>query len=269
MRRSSTIVFVSAACVAIVAAAWFAWPHVRGLRPALLPPPRETVPTISSSASPAIDIKSDISSPDRVEQTRNTTGIPLVLAPGLSINTYATNLGKPRVLLVDGRGTLLVSVPSAGKVVALPDRNDDGVADEVRTVIAGLDRPHGLALNATDVWQLSIAESGAVAVYDYDPDSMRATNRRKIVDLPTGGGHSTRTLLLARADDGEERLFVSVGSSCNVCVERDARRAAVLSARLDGSDTKTFATGLRNAVFLALHPGTGAVWVTEMGRDLL
>jgi len=201
--------------------------------------------------------------------SRNTTGFPLALTPGLSIETYATNLGKPRVLLMDGRGTLLVSVPSSGKVLALPDRDRDGVADETRTVVDGLDRPHGLALRAMDGWQLSIAETAAVASYTYDPETMRATNRQKLFDLPEGGGHFTRTLLLARADGGEERLLVSVGSSCNACAERDSRRATVLSARLDGSDLHTFARGLRNAVFLATHPTTGAVWVTEMGRDLL
>ncbi|MBI4449546.1 PQQ-dependent sugar dehydrogenase [Candidatus Uhrbacteria bacterium] len=269
MRRPLSIVIAIIVCAAAVTAAWRVWPHVRGLRPALLSSPREASRPAAAITPAVSDAEPRTPPSDGEAPSRNTTGFPLVLAPGLSIGTYATGLGKPRVLLMDGRGTLLVSVPSSGKVLALPDRDRDGVADETRTVVDGLDRPHGLALRTTDGWQLSIAETGAVASYAYDPEAMRATNRRKLFDLPAGGGHFTRTLLVARADDGEERLLVSVGSSCNACAERDARRATVLSARLDGSDLRTFARGLRNAVFLATHPTTGAVWVTEMGRDLL
>lgn len=269
MRRVRTIVVVGIVCAAAIAAAWRLWPSIRGLRPAVLPPKVAPPSEVDSSARMIPGVNVDVLPPDRSQRSRNTTGFPLTLAPGLSIATYATDLGKPRVLLMDGQGTLLVSVPVAGRVVALPDRNRDGAADETRTVVSGLDRPHGLALSAADGWKLYIAETGAVAVYDYDPETTRATNRQKLLNLPAGGNHFTRTLLLARADDGEERMLVSVGSSCNVCVERDARRATVLFARLDGSDVRTFARGVRNAVFLALHPVTGAVWVTEMGRDLL
>jgi glucose/arabinose dehydrogenase len=37
----------------------------------------------------------------------------------------------------------------------------------------------------------------------------------------------------------------------------------------DGSDFKEYAKGLRNAVFMKLHPETEQVWATEMGRDWL
>jgi len=45
----------------------------------------------------------------------------------------------------DPAGTMLLSMPSQGLVVALPDRNNDGVADEVVQVASGLNLPHGLA----------------------------------------------------------------------------------------------------------------------------
>ncbi|HEY9072488.1 MAG TPA: PQQ-dependent sugar dehydrogenase, partial [Desulfobaccales bacterium] len=56
---------------------------------------------------------------------------------------------------------------------------------------------------------------------------------------------------------------------CNVCVEQDWRYAKILMANADGSDLKTFASGLRNSVFMAAHPLTGLIWATEMGRDWL
>jgi glucose/arabinose dehydrogenase len=93
---------------------------------------------------------------------------------------------------------------------------------------------------------------------------------QKIAELPggtrlTGGGHMTRTL--GFGPDG--RLYVSIGSSCNVCNESDDRRAKIFSMNKDGSDFKEVARGLRNAVFFTWHPDSEQMWTTEMGRDLL
>ena len=64
-------------------------------------------------------------------------------------------------------------------------------------------------------------------------------------------------------------LYVSVGSSCNICEEADARRAAVSRYRPDGSGGEIVARGLRNAAGLALHPETGAIWASQNERDNL
>ena len=162
----------------------------------------------------------------------------------------------------DPAGNILVSITKQGKVVALPDRNGDGATDAAIPVIEGLNRPHGLAFRGS---KLYIAEADQVATYDYDATTLKAANKKKIIDLPAGGNHFTRTILFTPDD----KLLISVGSSCNVCTEKDWRRAAVLSTNPDGSDLKIFASGLRNSVFMALHPVNGKIWATEMGRDLI
>lgn len=105
----------------------------------------------------------------------------------------------------------------------------------------------------------------AAGVFDYDQAQAKATNKTKIIDLPSGGGHFTRTLGIGP----DNRLYVSIGSSCNVCNEQDSRRAKIFTLNKDGSDFKEFAWGLRNAVFFTWHPKTLKMWATEMGRDLL
>lgn len=89
-----------------------------------------------------------------------------------------------------------------------------------------------------------------------------------IDDLPEGG-HSTRPTLIG--PDG--KMYVSVGSSCNVCEEDDNRRAAVVRYNLDGSGEEVFAEGLRNSVGLAFHlnPETMQfeLWSVDNGRDLI
>jgi len=61
-----------------------------------------------------------------------------------------------------------------------------------------------------------------------------------------GGWHLTRTIAFSPAG----KLYVSVGSSCNACEEKEAVRATVLEMNADGSQQRTFAKGLRNAVDL-------------------
>mgnify|MGYP000103041920 CR=1 FL=1 len=64
-------------------------------------------------------------------------------------------------------------------------------------------------------------------------------------------------------------MYVSIGSSCNVCVEKDADRATVMRYDADGKNGRVFARGLRNAVGLAVHPGTRQLWATTHERDNL
>ncbi len=197
----------------------------------------------------------------------NTTGIDLTLQPGFSIDIFASGLVDPRVIAWDPAGNMLVSVPSQGRVVALPDPGNTGAAQGVVDVITGLNLPHGLAFRtAGGATQLYIAETDQVAVYDYDQANLKALNKTKIVDLPGGGEHFTRTIMFM---PNQDRLLIAVGSDCNVCYESDPRRAAVSACNPDGGNFGVFASGLRNSVFLTVRPGTNEVWATEMGRDLL
>jgi glucose/arabinose dehydrogenase len=103
-----------------------------------------------------------------------------------------------------------------------------------------------------------------VRSYDWDEANLRASNPKFLADLPGRGGHSTRTVVFHK-----DKMYVSAGSSCNVCVEKDPRRAAVTEFNPDGSGMKIFAKGLRNAVGMAVNPKTDTVWVTVNGRDRL
>lgn len=200
----------------------------------------------------------------------NTTGIPFVLPTGFSIKIYKDNLPGARVLTFDPMGRMVVSLAKSGKIVALTDTNNDGTADTETAIVSSLNSPHGIAFNCPDTSSctLLVAETAQVTSYSYNIKDATASNRKKILDLPNDGGHSTRTLLLIDTPEGK-RLLTAIGSSCNVCTEKDTRRAAIYISKLDGTDFKPYATGLRNSVFMTPNPITGEVWATEMGRDLL
>jgi glucose/arabinose dehydrogenase/cytochrome c551/c552 len=88
---------------------------------------------------------------------------------------------------------------------------------------------------------------------------------RVVKGLPGGGNHWTRTIRFG--PDGW--LYVSIGSTCNVCIEKDPRRAAMVRYQPDGSGEEIFATGLRNAVGFDWRPEDGQIYATDNGRDLL
>ena len=186
----------------------------------------------------------------------------LEVVDGFRVDTFATGLAGPRFMAVAPDGTLLVAERGADRVVALPDRDGDGRADEIVVVGTDYDRAHSLAFAAEGT--LYVAGNATLFAVELG-DDLRERSRHSILDLPAGGGHSTRTVALL--PDG--RLLVSVGSSCNVCVEEDPRRAAILVSSADGSEARVLMRGLRNAVGVAVDPGTGTAWATNNGRDLL
>ncbi len=125
------------------------------------------------------------------------------------------------------------------------------------TYVSNLRNPHSLAFYTdTDgkTW-LYIALTDKLIRYPYtNSDNAPTTKPETIATFPAygrtlgqGGWHITRTVVAKN-----NKLYVSVGSSCNSCEEKEDEpsRASILVMNPDGSDSKVFASGLRNAVGL-------------------
>jgi glucose/arabinose dehydrogenase len=185
----------------------------------------------------------------------------VTLPPGFTASVFAAGVRGARGMAIGPNGDLYVTGLGPGVVYRLPDRNRDGVADAVETWADTLSMPHGIA--ARDGY-LFVAETNRVIRFPIGSDGERAGEAEVVLDgLPFGEGHFTRTI--AFGPDG--RLYLSIGSSCNACLERDERRAAI--SVFDANGGRVAARGLRNAVGLAFRPGADELWVTNNGRDLL
>jgi glucose/arabinose dehydrogenase len=242
MTKKSRLLLTGIICVIagilILRGGIFYWKNLRGVGPAINPPAGDIV--------------------EELEPGMNSTGFPLKLPDGFSIEIFAKNLPGARVMEFDGFGNMWVSQTSRGEI-SLLEIGDDGKVNHFGAVFRNLVKPHGLAFDPEFKTLLYIAEENKISkVPTYSDGGME-----KIADLPSGGGHFTRTLGIGP----DKRLYVSIGSSCNVCHEDDPRRAAIYSMNPDGSDFKQFAKGLRNSVFFTWRDGK--MWATEMGRDLL
>jgi len=186
-------------------------------------------------------------------------------APGYGVTLFADNVANARWVAVTRRGDLLVSQPKRGQVSLLKaDANGDGRSDGQRVLIDNLKRPHGLLL--FEDW-LYIAESDGVGRVPFDhSDGLLAGRYQKIVTgLADSGNHWTKTI--GMGPDGW--IYLSSGSSCNVCIEDNPRRATIMRFRPDGSDLQVYASGLRNSVGFDWSPKDGALYATDNGRDWL
>lgn len=184
----------------------------------------------------------------------------LTVPDGFGIEVFAEGLRGARFLALGPDSTVYLTVPRDGKVLALHGNRPPA---RIETVARDLNRPHGIVFHDGALW---VAETDGVVKFPGYKGGPVGDPVSVVTGLPGGGNHWTRTIVFG-PEDG--LLYVSVGSSCNVCFEQDPRRAAITRYSPDGSGEEIFARGLRNAVGLAWHPETGALWATHNGRDWL
>lgn len=198
-------------------------------------------------------------------QQRDTTHAPtldgrLSAPAGFTVRYFAKDLGDARFMAIAPDGAVYVSQPGEDRIIRLPDANHDGVADAVQVVVSGLRRPHGLAFHKGFLY---VAANDGVLRVTLGPNGLARGEPVYVNHYVGGGGHWTRTVVFG----ADSAMYVSIGSSCNLCVESSAERAAVLRFNEDGSGKRFYASGLRNAVGMAVHPVTHELWVTQNERD--
>jgi glucose/arabinose dehydrogenase len=198
--------------------------------------------------------------------------------PGFSVQLYATGLHNPRLLRAASNGDVFLAESAADDVKILRGIDAKGRAQQVETFATGLDKPFGIAFyppGPEPQW-VYVANTGSVVRFPYRNGDLKARGAaQKLCDLPgggllRGGGHWTRDI--AFSPDGKS-MYVSVGSHSNDDdsdthpAEKD--RADILVFNPDGSGKKIFASGIRNAVGIAIHPGSGELWASVNERDAL
>ena len=199
----------------------------------------------------------------------------LTVPQGFSISVYARVAGA-RFIAVTPEGWLLVSNPGGGKVSLV--RPGSGGADPIVSAwVTGLRLPHDLVFHAIGGtnW-LYVSESNGVRRYAWNGATTAPASEVVVTGLPDSStpelhgvyGHELKNFAL----DGQDRLYVAIASSCNVCASDAAAnpvRGSVYVYDATGGNGRLYARGLRNAEGLAFFPGTGDLWVAVNNRDNL
>ena len=229
--------------------------------------------------------------PQVVEQPGNAM---LSVPPGFTVRLFASGL-NPRLMRVAPNGDIFIAETGANRIRVL--RADDGAdAPSVNQIfVDGLDRPFGIAFyppGDNPQW-VYVANNNSVVRFPYHNGDLQASGGPQVI-VPrlcnSGGGHSTRDVVFSR--DGK-RMFISVGSASNVAEEMEKKnaqdiqlweaehglgaawgpethRADILVTDPEGREPlRTFATGIRNGVGMAVNQDTGDLWVSTNERDAL
>lgn len=177
---------------------------------------------------------------------------------------YAGGLLKPRFFAWSPESVLHVADKNAGTIIALPDKNFDGVADTAIVVASGFSKSHDVKFYNGAMY---VAEETKVTqCFDTDNDGFYETKSTFVTMIAGGqqggGGHDTRTIVF---DPERKKMYLSIGSLCNAC--REENRAIIEEWNDDGTGRRVFATGCRNAVGMTFH--NGKLWANNNGMDIL
>ena len=203
----------------------------------------------------------------------------LSLPEGFSIEVFAEGLDDPRSMVMTPNGTLFVGTradtrsiaqgkvgPNAGKVYAIPYRGGRSTADEVITLIRGLNAPNGVAFQGGALY---VAEINRVLRFDEIESRLDDPPQPVVVsdEFPEDWMHGWK--YIAFGPDG--KLYVPVGAPCNVCDHSadEPKYASITRMNPDGTDLEVFASGIRNSVGFDWDPTSKDLWFTSNGRDML
>jgi glucose/arabinose dehydrogenase len=213
--------------------------------------------TAQSGPSASIDTTPSRLIPARVAAMEGRLSVPT----GFTVTRFAS-VPNARAMVMGPDGSVYVSAPGRNSIVRLVDSNRDGVADSQTVVLSGLDRPHGMAFHRGRFY---VANTGGVVRFAVGANGIPAGAAEQLNRYDAGKNHWTRSIVF----DANNKMYVSIGSTCNICVETATERAAVMVYDENGQNGRVYSSGLRNAVGMAVNPGTKQIWVTQHERDNL
>jgi len=195
---------------------------------------------------------------------------------GFKVEEFLSGLKNPRLIRTAPNGDIFVAESRAGLIRVLRAKNGAGKPEVNEVFASGLNRPFGIAFYplGNNPQYVYIGSTDAVIRFPYRNGDLKARSAPEIIvpDIPgggelRGGGHWTRDIAFSK--DGK-KMFVSVGSRSNVWEnpnENEERRATILEYNPDGTGFRIYASGIRNAVGIAIHPQTGELWASVNERD--
>lgn len=179
--------------------------------------------------------------------------------------TDNSTLKRPRFMAVGRNGVLYVADLGSRSIYAIPDFDGDGVGDTTYDATAfQVDSVHSIF-----IWKdtMYVAEPSRVRKFiDNNRDGYFDLEAPFITGINTGGpyDHYTRTIFL---DTVNRQVYLSIGASCNACREQDYQRATIQQYSINAAVSRTYASGLRNAIGLTIDPEFNTLWATNADRD--
>ncbi|RLV60516.1 L-sorbosone dehydrogenase [Parashewanella curva] len=185
----------------------------------------------------------------------------ITVTKGFGVSIYASDLGDAKQIAVGDQGTIFVGSGKSGKVTALVNANQDGRVERRYTIAKNLKYPEAIAYQQGSLYVIS---DSRILQYRDIERRLRRPLRPKVVydNLPEMDKRYTRVMHFG--PDG--RLYVSLGSPCNVC-DSDAPFGSIIAINLRTGNTEQIASGIRSAKGFDWSPDDEHLWFVDSGRD--
>ena len=183
---------------------------------------------------------------------------------GFTVSIYADNVPNARSLALGDNGIVFVGSGREGKVYAVQDVNNDGVAEQRHIIADNLTMPNGVAFKDEALY---VAEISRIIRFDHIVQQLANPPKPVTVydKFPSDTHHGWKYLRFG--PDG--KLYTAVGAPCNICKPDKDIYASLVRLNADGSDFEIIAHGIRNTVGFDWQPQTNALFFTDNGRDYL
>jgi glucose/arabinose dehydrogenase len=215
-----------------------------------------------------------------VVQLKGKNAFSLMLPVDFMIAPAAEGLKRVRFMAKSPDGRIFVTTMhdlsdnSEGAVYILDGFNEQrGRFARVIPYLTNLHNPNSIAFYKDAQGQdwFYMALTDRLVRYKFVGGEERPTSRPEVLasypayglSYKYGGWHLTRTISFGPGD----LLYVTVGSSCNACDEKEEIRATLSVMDVDGKNQHIVARGLRNAVGMRFVGDT--LFLTNMGADHL
>ena len=265
MRRSG--LFAAKAAAGIGLAALLATTYAFDLH--AQQPPRPT----SGPASNPLDKSEELLAKSKQDKALKPHASPLTVTPlekitidklkvpaGFKVEVWAHGMPGARMMTRGDKGTIFVGTRAHGKVYAITDK--DGKRSH-KVIAEGLQQPNGVAFKNGTLFVITIDKALVLDGIEDKLDSPQITDASAKFDLPASTHHNWKFAGVGP----DNKLYIAIGSPCNVCEINTGMHGLIRRQNLDGSNVEIVARGVRNSVGFDWHPQTKELWFTDNGPD--
>lgn len=185
------------------------------------------------------------------------------VVPGFELEALATSLRGPRIIHFNDE-RMLIGSKSGGVYWLEPPYN------KVNLLVNLDGYPHSVVVRHNKIY---VARTNAILVADYTgQDRIHASEFTRLLKLPGGGGHSSRTLKVGPDD----RMYVGLGISGNCSDQwldqsrdfKDRRGGLyVIDESTSPPTLKSYSSGLRNPIGFDWSPEDNQLYASNNGPD--
>ncbi len=199
--------------------------------------------------------KMTITPPEEIPMNR------IQVPAGFQVELWAHGMPGARMMTRGDKGTVFIGTRTIGRVYAVMDQDGKRTS---KIIAEKLVQPNGVLFHNGALYVAAIHRvfryDNIEANLDKIPTPVEMTDAFK---LPPDVHHNWKFLALGP----DKKIYIQVGSPCNVCEIDPEVHGQIRRYNLDGSGMEVVARGVRNSVGFDFHPKTGELWFTDNGRD--